>query len=98
MFVRVWLYAVDEPNRAGFEKAYGPEGDWARLFARHGQYLGTELLRGEAGRFLTIDRWRSEADWLGFLDSEGESYRALDRQCDSLTREESEIGAFRPRA
>jgi hypothetical protein len=28
-----------------FEKAYGPDGDWARLFRRGDGYLGTELLR-----------------------------------------------------
>jgi heme-degrading monooxygenase HmoA len=94
MFVRVWRFSVEEPNRARFEEAYGPEGGWARLFARVDGYIGTELLRGETGTYLTIDRWRDESDWRQFLDRNGEAYRALDRECETLTAEESEIGAF----
>jgi heme-degrading monooxygenase HmoA len=94
MFVRIWLYSVDEPNRARFEAAYGADGDWARLFALGDGYLGTELLRGEQGAYLTIDRWRDERDWQGFMDRDGDSYRALDRACDDLTSDEAEIGTF----
>lgn len=94
MFVRVWLYSVEEPNRADFERAYGPGGDWARLFALSGNFLGTELLRGEPGRYMTIDRWRDESDWRLFMDRHGDDYRALDRDCEGLTSEEVEIGEF----
>lgn len=95
MFVRVWIYSVEAPKRARFEEAYGADGDWARLFALGDSYLGTELLRGEPGRYVTIDRWRDESDWRRFLDRHGESYRALDRECESLTADETEIGDFR---
>jgi hypothetical protein len=94
MFVRVWLYSVEEANRGRFEETYGPDGDWARLFGRAEYYLGTELLRGEPGKYLTIDRWRGESDWRRFMDHEGEAYRALDRKCDELTADETEIGDF----
>ena len=94
MFVRVWLVDPIEPDRERFEQAYGPDGDWARLFALGDNYLGTELLRGEPGKYLTIDRWRGEADWQRFMDRNGDSYRALDRACEDLTADESEIGAF----
>jgi heme-degrading monooxygenase HmoA len=94
MFVRVWLYFVEEPRRPKFEEAYGGDGDWARLFARADGFLGTELLRGEPGRYVTIDRWRDESDWRRFMELHGEAYRALDRECDGLTAEEVEIGDF----
>ena len=94
MFVRIWLYSVEEPNRARFEQAYGSEGEWARLFTRAENYLGTELLRGDAGRYVTIDRWRGESDWRLFLDRFGDDYRALDRICEGLTADETEIGDF----
>jgi hypothetical protein len=94
MFLRVWLYRVDEPNRARFEQIYGPDGEWARLFSLGDFYLGTELLRGEPGKYLTIDRWRDEADWQRFMEGNGDSYRALDRACENLTADESEVGAF----
>jgi hypothetical protein len=94
MFVRIWLYSVEGPNRPRFEEAYGPQGDWARLFASSDLYLGTELLAGEQGKYLTIDRWRREDDWRAFIDRNGDSYRALDRQCEDLTADETEIGGF----
>lgn len=94
MFVRVWLYSVQEPSGPRFEDVYGADGDWARLFALGENYLGTELLSGEPGRYVTIDRWRDESDWRRFLDRHGDSYRALDRECESLTVEEVEIGDF----
>jgi heme-degrading monooxygenase HmoA len=98
MFVRIWRYRVLEPDRSAFERAYGGEGDWARLFALGEGYLGTELLLGEPGAYLTIDRWRSEADWWRFLEENGDAYRALDRECETLTADESEIGDFIPSA
>ncbi len=94
MFVRIWLFSVEEPNRPAFETAYGADGDWARLFARGDAYLGTELLRGEPGRYVTIDRWRDERDWRNFIGRFGEEYRALDRRFEELTADESEIGDF----
>ena len=38
--------------------AYGPEGDWARLFRTAPGFLGTTLLKGEGPppEYLTLDR------------------------------------------
>src|SRR5687767_12035588 len=101
MFVAIWRYRIEEPNRPRFERAYGPEGDWARLFGRQPGYLGTELLRDAAGpdaggglAYVTIDRWRDQADWLGFQAEHEADYRALDESCESLTAAEERIGAF----
>jgi hypothetical protein len=101
MFVTIWRFRIDEPNRPRFEQAYGPEGEWARLFGRQPGFLGTELLLDEAGpdadgscSYLTIDRWRGRSDWIGFQAEHGEAYRALDRSCESLTAAEERIGAF----
>ena len=44
MIAILWRYRVKPEHRAEFESAYGPNGDWARLFRRHEHYLGTELL------------------------------------------------------
>lgn len=99
MYVAIWRYRIEEANRPPFERAYGPEGDWARLFGRESGYLGTELLREEpqpddiAG-YVTIDRWEAEADWLGFMDRHETDYRALDTRCETLTAAEERIGTF----
>lgn len=101
MYVAIWRFRIEEPFRTRFERAYGPDGDWARLFGRQSGYLGTELLLDESdpdadGRhcYLTIDRWRDRSDWLGFQAEHREAYRALDLSCESLTAAEERIGAF----
>jgi heme-degrading monooxygenase HmoA len=98
IFVRVWRYTVAEARREAFERAYGPEGDWARLFARQEGFRGTELLgaadSGSDGTlaYVTIDRWRDRADWGAFLAEHGEDYRALDVRLDKLTLQEEDHG------
>ena len=79
---------------AEFEAAYGPGGDWARLFFRHPHYLGTELLRGRDGVYLTIDRWRSEAGFDEFIAQHRADYRALDAATEGWTLEEEKIGVW----
>ena len=92
MFLRIWRYRVAEDAREAFERAYGRDGDWARLFGRADGYLGTELLRAAGSTYATIDRWREQADWEAFLARHGEDYRALDRRLESLTLEEENLG------
>ena len=57
MFVIIWRYRVAEARRRDFEAAYGPDGDWARLFRQAPGFGGTELLSEGRGRYVTIDRW-----------------------------------------
>ncbi len=58
MFVTLWEYEVKPSCEERFEKVYGPEGDWAKLFRSDGNYLETRLLRDVAGREST-SRWTS---------------------------------------
>jgi len=99
----VWEFDARAGGEAAFESAYGPEGDWARLFRRAPGYLGTELLRigapgvaGEPCRYLTIDRWTTLADFERFRDVHRDEYEALDRRCEELTTRETPIGRFAP--
>ena len=87
-FVIVWRYEVADADREAFERAYGPDGDWARLF-------GTADLLADGGRrYVTLDRWRSGADFEAFQAQAGEAYRALDEKCEALTSAEERIGSF----
>ena len=94
MYVIVWKYDVGETTRADFEREYGPNGVWVKLFARVAGYLGTELLRGAAGVYLTIDRWESRAAYDAFLASHADEYNRIDVACAALTLDEALIGAF----
>jgi heme-degrading monooxygenase HmoA len=93
-FVLAWRFTVAAERRAEFERIYGADGDWARLFRRHAGFLGTQLLVGADGIYLTLDRWRSEADWIDFKHAHAEAYAALDRACEALTLAEERLGAF----
>ena len=96
MFVILWQFDIAEDKIDAFEAAYGPEGSWARLFGCAPEYLGTELLKDAyvPGRYVTIDRWRSEEAFRAFRAQHDPDYEALDRACDSLTAAETRIGAF----
>jgi lysophospholipase L1-like esterase/quinol monooxygenase YgiN len=92
----IWAFEVPEDRRPAFEAAYGPDGDWARLFRRDEGCLETELLTddADASRYLTIDRWRSAQDRHRFMTDWASAYRALDGDCEALTSDETLIGTF----
>ena len=51
MYVILWRFRPAVGRESEFERAYGPSGQWARLFGLDDGYLGTELLlrRSEDG-------------------------------------------------
>jgi heme-degrading monooxygenase HmoA len=91
--VRVWEYDVRPGRIAEFVAAYGPDGDWARLFAGADGYLGTELFRStsSATRFVTVDRWSSAEMWAAFLTRARAAYDELDEQLSPLTLAQREL-------
>ena len=86
VFIRIWEYDVAEESVDRFIAAYGPLGDWARLFARSDGFVRTELFRSiqTATRFVTLDVWRSEEAWQAFLHHWGAWYAELDTTLQSL--------------
>jgi heme-degrading monooxygenase HmoA len=94
MIAILWRFEVLDAHRAQFEAAYGPTGDWARLFARSGGFRGTELMRAEDGSYLTLDVWRAKADFDAFLAEHRADYDALDADTQSWTRAEHRLGDY----
>jgi len=94
MIAILWTYEVRPEAAAEFERAYGPSGDWAALFRRGAGYLGTELLRGPGTAYLTVDRWRTSADFDAFMAANCADYDALDRCTQSWTTEECKLGLW----
>lgn len=92
----VWEFIIDPAARAAFEHAYGPDGDWAHLFRRSPDYLGTQLLYDSKNpnRYLTLDRWRSPEAFAAFKSSHHADYTALDHRFESLTLSETHLGNF----
>lgn len=96
VIVIVWEFRVHPGRATEFERAYGPEGDWARLFRRSPAYRGTELLRDsqDLERYITLDRWDAASDFEAFKAGNGDDYHALDAACEPLCSEERLIGRF----
>jgi heme-degrading monooxygenase HmoA len=96
MYAIIWEFRPAEGRRDEFEAAYGREGAWARLFSRAEGYLGTDLVRdtADATRYLTIDRWRSRADYDAFRARFADDYAAIDAACERLTSAETLVGLF----
>ncbi len=96
MYARIWEFHVKPGKEAEFEELYGPDGRWTRLFRTHSGFVGTELLvdEGSLNRYLTLDRWASEADYLDFESGRGEEWFRVDAAGEDLTSEESFLGGF----
>lgn len=92
----VWAFVVRAGAVEAFERAYGPGGDWACLFARHEGYRGTVLLRDASrpDRYLTVDSWDTVEHRAAMLVREKDEYARIDRASESLTESEQELGTF----
>jgi|HubBroStandDraft_1064217.scaffolds.fasta_scaffold03106_2 quinol monooxygenase YgiN len=95
-YLVIWEFQVKPETKLAFEQAYGPEGDWARLFRQCPDYRGTQLVRDtdRPGRYLTFDRWTSRATFDQFKQAHRADYDAFDQRCAALTDDESLIGEF----
>lgn len=92
----IWEYEVKKQFIPQFEKAYGPEGDWVKLFRKCPGYLKTELKRDieNPNRFLTFDYWQSFSAFSSIRQIILSEYKALDKRCDDYTISENHIGVF----
>jgi len=94
MHVILWRFRARSGLEARFEAEYGTEGAWARFFEGAPGFLGTELMRGSDGRYLSIDRWASKADYDSFRAARAAAYAEIDARCEALTAEETFLGAL----
>ena len=96
MYVVLWRFWSLRDRESEFERAYGPSGEWTRLF-QHGEgYFGTELLQhsDDTKEYLVLDRWASRAAYEVFRARFSSEYRRLDSRLEGLTEEEMPMGAF----
>ena len=92
--VRLWQFEVAAEQEERFVAAYGPDGDWAPLFATAPGFVRTELWRDGDGIYLTADHWQSLEDFERFQAAQGEEYRRLDDELEGLALAETFVGAY----
>jgi len=96
MFVALWEYEVKPGREERFEKAYGPDGDWVRLFRSDTHYYQTRLVQDSLRRgvYLTMDFWESREAYKEFMAGHQQEYEAIDAMGEELTLKERRIGWF----
>jgi heme-degrading monooxygenase HmoA len=96
MFAVIWEYEVHTGREGDFTALYGGEGAWVGLFREYTGYVGTELLcdTSQPRRFVTVDRWISQAAYDAFLTATKPRYADIDALGDALTANERCIGRF----
>jgi len=67
------------------KSAYGPDGNWARLFRRDPAHHRTLLLRDISVTVLELRFLGSRKAYESFRQNNSQPYFALDKICDELT-------------
>jgi hypothetical protein len=95
-FIYIWKYTVKEENIDKFISAYGPEGDWMRLFGQSSDYIQTELLNdiNSPSVFITIDYWTNKEVRDHFIKLHQSEYDEIDKRCEDLTIKEELTGEY----
>jgi heme-degrading monooxygenase HmoA len=95
-YLIIWEFQVRAGMEQGFERVYGSDGDWARLFIQDESYFGTHLVRSlnHERTYVTLDFWRSQPAYDKFRKRHFVKYTALDQKCEDLTESERKIGEF----
>ena len=93
-YTYLWEFHVVPAQQERFEFQYGPEGGWAALFHQARGYRESRLLRDHSNslRYVTVDRWETEADYRAFQAQFSRQYDELDRECHGLTTHEALLG------
>jgi hypothetical protein len=97
MFLALWEYEVKPGREERFEKVYGPEGDWARLFRRDSHYHQTRLVRDafRQGAYLTMDFCQSREAYDGFMAGHRAEYKEVDAVGQEMTVKQQRLGCSR---
>jgi heme-degrading monooxygenase HmoA len=96
VYVRIWEFQAQAGREKEFEKIYGVEGDWVKLFRHSQAFLRTEVYRDleTSGRYVTIDYFSSQAAFQSFLKEFREKYDSLDQLGETVCASEKRIGSF----
>ena len=96
IYVYVWRFEIKAGHEVWFERIYGANGDWVRLFRLAEGYLSTELFKdlNRPGHYWTIDKWVSESSYETFRKAFISEFNQLDQSCEQLTENEFFLGRF----
>ena len=93
LFVAVWRFRPRPGKERAFERTYGPDGTWSKLFRHDPDYVRTDLLRDGDG-YLTLDWWRSREAYDAFREEHAQEYARIDADAEELTSAEELVGGY----
>ncbi len=95
-FITIWQYKIKSNKKNEFEKLYGPDGDWVKLFQKFSSYIKTELIKDLHNNdcYLTLDYWKSKEAYYRFKENAKEEFSEIDKKGEKLTLEEKHMGEF----
>jgi heme-degrading monooxygenase HmoA len=95
-FVIAWEFVLKQGAQEQFLAGYGPEGRWAKLFAKAPGFIRSELARSEydGHKFVTVDVWESRAAYDAFRKQFEAEYDLLDMEMQAYTVNEQRVGSF----
>jgi len=93
LFVALWEFEVKPGCEEKFEKVYGADGAWAKLFIQDSMYRCTRLVKdAERERvYLTLDFWESREAYERFKKENAKEYEKIDRECEGMTVRERHV-------
>ncbi|MFQ5648196.1 MAG: antibiotic biosynthesis monooxygenase family protein [Candidatus Aenigmatarchaeota archaeon] len=96
MPTNVWKFYVKEGHEDEFVRMNTPGGDWAELFKRSPDYLGTQVGREIDDRrvYLVLDKWATKAAFDDFIEEHAADYAALDARHKKHYDRDENIGFF----
>lgn len=96
LFVALWEFEVKPGCEEKFEKVYGVEGAWARLFGQDAAYRGTRLVKDvERERvYLTLDFWETREAYERFKKENAAEYERIDREYEGMAVSEDRLGEY----
>jgi hypothetical protein len=96
MFLALWEFEVKSGCADRFQSAYGPQGEWVRLFRTDPSFIESRLLQDPytSNKFVTLDFWRTRAAYECFKELNHAAYLELDKSFEKLTVLENYIGMF----
>ena len=95
-YLIIWEFRVHPRMKKRFLQAYGPGGEWAKLFSRDKHYIRTDLMQSSRlpGTYLTFDFWTSQEAYKDFRKAHAAEYKVIDENCKDLTETEREVGTY----
>lgn len=96
LFIAVWAFVVKPAHLRDFERAYGQNGEWVRLFRTGDGYIKTELHRDpeRSSCYITLDFWRTREQYEAFREQAKSAYKKIDVRYERLTADEQLVGNF----